>query len=85
VRQKQPNGWGLYDILGNVWEWVADWHGAYPNRLLTDPRGPARGENHVMRGGGWDSDARDCRPTYRNWNASSRRYVNLGVRLARSR
>ena len=50
VRQKKPNEWGLYDMLGNVWEWVSDWYGSYSGEHEVDPAGPAEGSNRVCRG-----------------------------------
>jgi formylglycine-generating enzyme required for sulfatase activity len=60
VRQKQPNAWGLYDMLGNVWEWTGDWNDAYP-ATVTDPTGPATGSGRVFRGGSYNSYARNAR------------------------
>jgi len=53
--QKQPNAWGLYDMVGNVWEWVQDWYDAnyYKNSPSSDPVGPTSGTSRVQRGGSW--------------------------------
>lgn len=61
VGQLKPNGWGLYDMHGNVWEWVLDWYGQYPVEPVRDPLGPVGGKSRVIRGGGWDSPAIYCR------------------------
>jgi len=50
---KQPNSFGLYDITGNVWEWVWDWMGNYSADEVTDPKGPVTGGTKVLRGGSW--------------------------------
>jgi formylglycine-generating enzyme len=46
----KPNAWGLYDLLGNVWEWVAD---PYNEKLFPDPRPGKTGKEHVLKGGGF--------------------------------
>ena len=61
VGQKAPNRFGMYDMHGNVWEWCQDWYGTYTSGKVTDPLGPASGSSRVLRGGGWDFDARGCR------------------------
>jgi sulfatase modifying factor 1 len=60
------NSWGFFDMHGNVWEWCADWYNAYPPGAVTNPRGPANGLEHVMRGGCWSNDAEYCRSAYRS-------------------
>jgi serine/threonine-protein kinase len=50
VAQKQPNAYGLYDLLGNVAEWTADWYAPYPSGSVSDPQGPAEGEYRILRG-----------------------------------
>ena len=79
-----PNAWGLYDMLGNVWEWCWDWYGGYVAGSVTDPEGSGTGSYRVHRGGSWDSRARDARAAARPGDVPGIRYIDLGLRPARS-
>ncbi len=83
VGEKKANAWGLYDIHGNVLEWLQDWFGGYSEALQRDPSGPAEGSYRVLRGGCWIDGAGDCRSAYRGLDDPSSRYRSLGFRLAR--
>ena len=84
VGTREPNDWGLYDVLGNVWEWCHDWYGAYLGVSGIDPTGPSAGSLRVGRGGSWRNRARDTTAAYR-FNYSPGRSVNsFGFRPLRS-
>lgn len=78
------NAWGLYDVHGNVWEWVWDFKGDYPSGPVTDPTGPSGGTPHVDRGGSRGRGAADCRSANRYGRDPDYRGQSLGFRLARS-
>jgi len=82
VGKKQPNGWGLYDMHGNVWEWCLNWGGAYPGGEVTNPMGPPSGSYRVDRGGGWCGGAADCRSAFRDNNEPGYRNNFVGFRVA---
>src|SRR5262249_43547569 len=86
VGTKQANGFGLYDMHGNVWEWCQDWYSEnyYSQSPSEDPTGPGTGSNRVKRGGGWSFIALICRSAGRRGNPPGFRYGDLGFRLVRT-
>jgi formylglycine-generating enzyme required for sulfatase activity len=83
VGGQTPNSWGLFDILGNVWEWCHDWYDPHEG-TVTDPWGPVTGSSRVLRGGSWSSAARSTRAATRNYRVPTIRINDFGLRLARS-
>ena len=88
-----PDGksrYGIHDVVGNVWEWVADLHADYDkasvSATMTDPRGPAAGTDRIIRGGAWNgSNPSWVRPSFRFHVAPTARSYGFGFRCAKSR
>ena len=80
----EPNPWGIYDVLGNVFEWTSDWYGEYPSDPVVDPVGLTTGEQRAARGGAWDFAAGEARSARRLREGESTTLDHIGFRLARS-
>ncbi len=89
VAKRPANAWGLYDMLGNVAEWVSDWYDDYPAGPLTDPLGPSIGAQKVQRGGSWNVPAALIRVPARQFaEPTDPQFAvrsTLGLRLVRNR
>jgi formylglycine-generating enzyme required for sulfatase activity len=82
----RANAWGLYDMHGNMYEWVQDWYekGFYSRSPVEDPVNDEKGSGRVLRGGSWIFRARDCRSAYRGRVGPGDRGSNVGFRVLRS-
>lgn len=83
VTEKRPSPWGMYDLHGNVWEWTSDWYAEAATGGV-DPQGPDTGSYRVVRGGSWNTYARNLRSAYRGNFSPGDRYDDLGFRLVRT-
>jgi formylglycine-generating enzyme required for sulfatase activity len=86
VGQFAPNAFGLYDMAGNVWEWVEDCYNNSYNGAPTDGSGWKTGncDRHVLRGGGWQAPAQTLRSDFRYYGTKSDRWDDRGFRVART-
>ena len=82
VAQKQPNELGIFDMSGNVAEWVNDYYKAYSAEAVTDPTGPASGSFRVYRNGGYSDKAANVRIAYRYMQSQTYKQPFIGLRLA---
>ena len=81
---KGASRYGVKDVVGNVWEWVADWYGPYTSDEQKAPKGPDTGDERVIRGGAWNgSYASWVRPTFRYKDAPAKRSYGIGFRCAK--
>ena len=92
VKEKQANLLGLYDTIGNVWEWTWDWYKPYPDGILEDPSGPVNTDHlcskdkpgRVLRGGSYKNDIATSRPAFRYCGEPNKKDNSIGIRLVRT-
>ena len=83
VAQKEENAFGLFDMLGNVYEWVNDFWADYSAVDQTNPHGPANGDERVIRGGSYKSSENSCMVTARNMADEKNIVLPIGFRVVR--
>ncbi len=84
VGTKLPNGWGLYDMNGNVWEWCWDWYGSYSAGAAVDPTGTMHESFRILRGGSFNNFDMDLRSANREYQTPQYRENFVGFRVVRS-